>query len=299
MRSGTGVALHREVATRLTQLCLVAVGVVLLGAGSSARQTVPVRYPEGLVHGFLTLRTLDGNLLADGDLIQNVRGDRVTARLVFRFEDGSLHDETSIYSQRQHFQLISNRLIQKGPAFPRPLEASIDVAKGLATVKYADDGKEKIETEQLDLPPNLANGLVSTMLKNVRPNALPEPLALVAATPKPRLVKLAISVAGIEPFSTEGTRRRARHYVIKVKIGGIAGLLAPLVGKQPPDSHVWILGGDAPAFVRAEQPLFAGGPLWRIELTSPKWSMAETDAPAAERRPGLEGRRTDPGLPLH
>jgi hypothetical protein len=61
------------------------------------------------------------------------------------------------------------------------------------------------------------------------------------------------------------------HYVLKVDIGGIKGVVAPLVGKQPPDSHVWILGGDAPAFVRSEQPLYNGGPLWRIELTSPVW----------------------------
>ena len=48
-------------------------------------------------------------------------------------------------------------------------------------------------------------------------------------------------------------------------------MLAPLLGKQPPDSHVWILGEEAPAFVKAEQPLYLGGPLWRIELVSPVW----------------------------
>jgi hypothetical protein len=35
--------------------------------------TVAVRHPEGLVHGFLTLKTLDGKALADGDLIQKSR----------------------------------------------------------------------------------------------------------------------------------------------------------------------------------------------------------------------------------
>jgi hypothetical protein len=29
--------------------------------------------------------------------------------------------------------------------------------------------------------------------------------------------------------------------------------------------------GAAPAFVKAEQSLYAGGPVWRIELTSPSW----------------------------
>ena len=48
--------------------------------------------------------------------------------------------------------------------------------------------------------------------------------------------------------------RKATHYVVKVKIGGIAGVERALIGKQPPDSHVWILQGDAPAFVESEGP---------------------------------------------
>jgi hypothetical protein len=59
--------------------------------------------------------------------------------------------------------------------------------------------------------------------------------------------------------------------VIKIDIGGLTGLIAPLVGKQPPDTHVWILQGEAPAFVKAEGPMFLGGPIWRIELASPVW----------------------------
>jgi hypothetical protein len=33
-------------------------------------ETVPVRHAEGIVHGFLVLRGVDGTALADGDLIQ-------------------------------------------------------------------------------------------------------------------------------------------------------------------------------------------------------------------------------------
>src|SRR4051812_22548146 len=63
-------------------------------------QAIAVRHAEGLVHGFLILRTLDSTPLADGDLIQTSRGDRVTTRLVFHFKNGSIHDETAVYSQR-------------------------------------------------------------------------------------------------------------------------------------------------------------------------------------------------------
>ena len=95
--------------------------VVLLSTGALA-EPVPVRFAEGIVHGFLSLRTADGALVANGDLIQVARGDRVTSRLVFHFKDGSLRDETSVFSQRQNFRLISNNLIQKGPTFPQPLD---------------------------------------------------------------------------------------------------------------------------------------------------------------------------------
>ena len=103
---------------------------------------------------------------------------------------------------------------------------------------------------------------------------------MVAATPKPRLVKLVVTPRGEEPFSIGGSRRKAIHYVIKVEIGGVAGVVAPLLGKQPPDIHVWILGGEAPAFVKSEGPLYLGGPIWRIELTSPVWPQV----PAADSK---------------
>jgi len=59
--------------------------------------------------------------------------------------------------------------------------------------------------------------------------------------------------------------------VVHVDIKGLAGAVAPLLGKDPPDSHMWILQGEAPAFLKSESPLFPDGPLWRIELTSPTW----------------------------
>jgi hypothetical protein len=142
---------------------------------------------------------------------------------------------------------VSGRVVQKGPAFPRPLDMTINGTTGQVIVRYTNDkGEEKVEDEHVDIPADLANGMILTLLKNVQPNALPKSISLVAATPKPRLVKLAISAAGQEKFATGGAVRTATHYVVKVEIGGLSGLVAPLVGKQPPDSHVWILGGQVP-----------------------------------------------------
>jgi hypothetical protein len=116
--------------------------------------------------------------------------------------------------------------------------------------------------------------VILTLLKNVTAATAPKSLSLVAATPKPRIVKLELSVAGQEGFVTGSMPRTATHYIVHVNIGGLSGAIAPLVGKQPPDSHVWILGGEAPAFVKSEQPFYFGGPVWRIELVAPVWSRA-------------------------
>ncbi len=266
-------------------LTFLLVCVALLKPGMLPAEQIAVRYTEGLTHGFLALRTLEGSILADGDLVQVVHGGRVTLRLVFHFKDGSLHDETAVFSQHGSFRLLSDHLVQKGRAFPHPMEVSINCSSGQVTVRYSDDGKEKVETDRLELPPDMANGMMLPLLKNVRSNASGTKVSLVATTPKPRLVKLAISSQGEEPFSFAGSRRKATHYVVKVEIGGVTGFLAPLLGKQPPDTHVWILGGEAPAFVKFEGPLYQGGPIWRIELVSPVWPRV----PVADSKDGTHG----------
>ncbi len=87
-------------------------------------------------------------------------------------------------------------------------------------------------------------------------------------------MKLAISAGGSDAVSVAGSIRRTTHYIVKAEIGGVAGWLAPLLGKQPPDNHIWILEGEAPAFVKSEGPLYLGGPSWQIELTSLAWPTA-------------------------
>jgi hypothetical protein len=238
---------------------------------------VPVRHQEGLIHGFLVLRTPEGETLGDGDLTQVARGDQVTAKLVFHFKDGSLREETTVYSQHRTFRLLTDHVTQKGPSFKIPMDVSIDARSSQVTVRYTDEqSKPKVETEHLTLPADLANGLLFTLLKNIRPGVARTEVSLLAATPKPRVVKLAISPLGEEPFSVAGSSRKAMHYVVKVELGGLTGVVAPLLKKQPPDMHVWILEGEAPAFVKSEGPLYVGGPIWRVELASPVWPSANS-----------------------
>src|SRR5437867_10468163 len=123
-------------------------------------EQVPVRHMDWLLHGFLALRTLDGKRLADGEMTQNAEGDRVTSRLIFRFKDGSVYDDTTIFSQRGTFRVLNDHLVQRGPSFKHPMETSIDAPSGQVTVRYKDHkGEEKTLKERQNLPPDIANRL--------------------------------------------------------------------------------------------------------------------------------------------
>ena len=58
---------------------------------------------------------------------------------------------------------------------------------------------------------------------------------------------------------------------MKLEIGGLTGVIASLIGKDPPDSRYWLVTGEVPAFVRFEGAMFLNGPRWRIEMTTPEW----------------------------
>jgi hypothetical protein len=258
------------------RIFLVLLCCALFAAGTVSAQ-VPVVHTQGEIHGFLVLRTLDGDAIAAGELAQVNRGDRVTTHLTFRFKDGSVNEETTVFSQRGTFRLISDHLVQKGPTFKRPMDLLINGSSGQVTVRYTDnDGKEKVENQLLKLPPDIANGFLFSVLTNIKPDVPKTTVSIVVATPKPRIVKLVITPEGEDPFSIVGFSRKATRYVVKVEIGGAAGVVAPLVGKQPPDTHVWVVEGEAPVVIKSEGPMFDGGPVWRTELTNPVFPENQT-----------------------
>ena len=132
-------------------------------------------------------------------MIQLANGNRVTSELSIHFNDGSVHQETTVFS---------------------------------------------------------------TLLGDIDPKAPKTVVSMLVATPKPRLVKLELSPFGEDSFSIGGSATKAMRYAVKVDLGGISGVIAPIIGKQPPDIHVWMVGGKAPGFLKSEGPLFQDGPVW-------------------------------------
>ena len=239
---------------------------------SAQADLTPVRHLEGTIHGFLEMRSEDGRVVATGDSIQVAHGERVTTETIFHFNDGSIDDEITVFSQRRNFQLITYHRNQKGAYFPHPMDLLIDFRSGQVTVRSTEkDGKEKVETDHLHLPPDLANGMVPLVVANMPSGAQQTTVSMLVATPKPRVVKLDISNVGEETFSVAGSPRKAIHDEIKIELGGLAGVVAPMIGKQPPNIEIWIVGGQAPTFLKERGPIYPEGPMMTIQLVSPDW----------------------------
>ena len=131
------------------------------------------------------------------------------------------------------------------------------------------DGREKVLDGTLDLPLDVYNGMVLTVLKNLSGGA-GDTIHMVAFTPAPKLIQLKMVPAGEQKVLVGGSEKSATHYVLKPILGFWLKLFTTLLGRTPPDNHAWIVTADVPAFVKFEGPLYMNGPVWRIELTSPR-----------------------------
>jgi hypothetical protein len=223
-----------------------------------------------MVRGFLIMNDAKGTRIASGDFLQVQRGGEVKTRVLFQFKDGSVHDETAIFTQDKTFVLQKYHLIQKGASFAEDMDATLERPSGkyVIKVKPRKDGQEKVLEGKLELPLDVYNGMVPTVAKNLKGKG--ETVHIVAFTPAPRVFDLELTPSGEDKVSIGDLKRSAVHYLVKAKLG-MMKIPAAILGRTPPDNHLWIITSDIPAFVRFDGPLATGGPIWSIELTSPVW----------------------------
>lgn len=258
---------------------LLSVFLLLTAPTSLLADPIAVRQTQGATRGFLVVRSEDGHVIAHGELNQIGDGDRVVTRLLYRFNDGSIDDDTATYTQRRTFHLLREHHIQKGPYFPKPSDYLLDVPSGNVTSRSTDkDGKEKVEVEHMDFPADLYNGMVGTILLNVAPTATFK-IGMVAPNGKGRLIKLAIEPAGQGTVSIVGLNHKANIFRVKIELGGVTGAVAPIIGKKPADTLVWILPGPAPGLIRQVGQMYNEGPIVSIELSGTSFPREATKRP--------------------
>ncbi|PYN42908.1 MAG: hypothetical protein DMD95_15445 [Candidatus Rokuibacteriota bacterium] len=240
---------------------------VALTSASASAAPVAVRYAETITHAFLLLRGANGDVLAHGELVQApVEGQRMQSRLVFRFKDGSLRDETVTFAQQKVFRVMSYHHIERGPSFPASTEVTFDRDTGRYRAKVDD----KTDEGKIDLPEDLHNGIIITILKNLTPGTAAAG-HMLAFTPKPHLLDTELRAEGEDKFFIGDVARTATRYLVKIELRGLTGVVASIMGKDPPDLRYWVTTGPAPGFVKLEGPMYLKGPRWRVELPGPRW----------------------------
>lgn len=227
---------------------------------------IPVIQRQGTLHGFLLLVDDKGNEIAAGDQINTLKGDLIESRLLFRFNDGSIDDETAIYKQGSVFELIRDHHIQKGPSFPTPADITIDVPSGQVT--WIDDSKRK--TQHMTLPNDLVNGLIGLTVQNFPAKSSEMQASYLAISSKPRVVNILIKPDGSDHAQLGKSNRKLDRYNLHFDLGGVVGFIASVIGKQPPDLKLWVTDGPTPVFVKLHGPLYLGGPYWTMQLAAPR-----------------------------
>ncbi len=250
---------------------VVALIVPLLGAVGVAAEPVKVRFAETVTQGWIEVTDLGGKVLGHGELTQWFEQRAVANRLVIRFDDGSLYDERLRFSQTGVFRLLAYHLLQRGPSFATSSEVKFERPDRYDVRQRAGpDGEEETASGTTEIPDDVSNGMVSTLLRNL-PAGASATTHLLAFTPEPRVLELHLSPAGTDAFSVGSIAGKATRFLVKPKVPGVTGVLASLTGKQPPSVNFWLTQGRAPVFVRFQGPLYVDGPTWRMQQAVPGW----------------------------
>jgi hypothetical protein len=239
---------------------------ISLGVEAPAEQ-VPVRHVQRPMHRFMVARSEDGRTIASGEFSQVVQGDEVSMRLTYRFVDGSIDDESTTYTQQGKFRLVRNHHIQKGPFFSRPIDFAVEASTGTVTSRTIDkNGKIRVENKHMNLPEDLANGFVGTLLLNVSHNTTQFRVGMLVPVSGGRLIRLLISPEDEQTVHLEEQAFKATVFRIHPELGGIVSVIARLLGLQPKDVMVWVLEGEEPAVAVIVGQLGGYGPVVSSDL---------------------------------
>ncbi|HET7752512.1 MAG TPA: hypothetical protein VFK85_01270, partial [Anaeromyxobacteraceae bacterium] len=79
----------------MARLGVVCILVTLWAAPALA---VELRSPPGALHGFPSMSDATGSVIADGELVQERRGDHLYVRGRWVFSDGRVAEETAVFA---------------------------------------------------------------------------------------------------------------------------------------------------------------------------------------------------------
>ncbi|WP_242370588.1 MULTISPECIES: hypothetical protein [Anaeromyxobacter] len=227
---------------------------LLLLALASPATAVEVRSPPGALHGFPSMSDARGAVVADGELSQERRGDRLVVHARWVFRDGRRAEETDTFRvgaelEQERFAWIETLRGEEQRRF------EVDFATGEARSVVRRGDRMERERAKLDLPAGRSFAGYGTALAAsqlpLEPGGASE-LTFVAFTPKPRVVTLVVRDDGPEDIPAAERRIACDRFTLHPKL---PLPLRPFV--HAPDAHLWFTRRAPRALVRAEQELVA------------------------------------------
>jgi len=190
-------------------------------------------------------------------------GQLVECRTILRFKDGSLYDERR-HSRRSESS-GSRPTVSRNAAHPtRHWRYRSTQERAIQSPKSGGEGRqEEVASGKLEMPADLYNGMALMLLKNL-PGGAGAVVHVAVFTPEPRLIEMEWSWEGEDEVLLGGRPMKTMRSLVKLKIGGLTGVFASLVGKSPPGPSLLARDRGCPAFVRFEGAMYLNGPVWRL-----------------------------------
>jgi len=223
---------------------------------------------SGAAHGYPAYRDSNGKMLAEGEFMQWVQDDRLHVKLTYKFKNGGHIEEKAVF--RQEPELIQEEWSwreSKDGQVAR--EFSVNFASKTATAQKREKNEPKHWEEKLEVEPGktFAGFGFTLALQNLRKRLLAGErieLKAVGFAPKPQLVKVQISHAGVDKIEMSERTLKGDHFVIHPDLPAVAKLFVHV-----PDTHIWLTNPAPAGFLRWEGPVAEpNDPIVRVDLLS-------------------------------
>ena len=254
---------------------------LVLALALSAAPPVPVRHALGTLHGFPSMSDASGTVIADGELTQQLAGDRVLVRIRWAFADGRRVEERD--ELRTGAALVQERFSwveTQGGEELRRFEVDFTTGDASSTVRGADGHVER-DSGRLELPRGRAFTGYGTALAVSQLALAPgeeQELTFVAFADAPRAVTLRVRrEQGLVRIPVAGRTIPCDRYTLHPDLPFPIRLVA-----RAKDAHLRMTRAAPPALVRAEQNLAPKDDPQVIVAVTPRGAARP---PAAARTP--------------
>jgi hypothetical protein len=255
--------------------------ILALLLAAAAVQPIPIRFPLGTLHGFPSMSDAQGRVIADGEMMQQVAGEKVVVHIQWLFADGLRADERDEFragttlSQEQYAWVET-----RGGVEQRRFEVDFSTGKASASVR---DGKGRVkhQEQRLQLPAGRSFGGFGAAIA-VSQLALASggtaEFTFVAFTPAPHAITLLVRREGEEEVVVTGRSVTCDRFRLHPRIPFPINLFA---GAK--DAQLWLTHAGPPGVIRAEQGLVTKDDP-RVVVDAFARGAAHSTAQAPERR---------------